>query len=263
MAATLTAREHSIVHDARIRKIRVRDLFGVLAEGWDDFADKRGDILFIGVIYPAVGLIAAAAALNQNLLPFVFPLAAGLTLLGPAVASGFYELARRRECGDDPTWRHFLDVIRSDSIVSILALTIVLLAIFGLWISSAWSIYASTLGPEPPASIGQFLAELFGTEQGWRLIIIGNLVGFLFAALVLAISVVSFPMLVDRHVSAISAVEASVRATLRNPLPIAVWGLIVATLLVLGSIPFFVGLAVVLPLLGYSTWHLYRRLVEY
>lgn len=254
-------REHA-VDDVKIRQINPRDLRAALSEAWSDFADKRGDILFIAVVYPAVMLIASAAALNQNLIPIVFPVLAGLTLLGPAVASGFYEIARRRECGDDPSWRHFLDVVRSDAIVSLVELTALLLVIFILWLWAAWEIYAATLGPEPPSSIAAFVSDLFTTREGWQLILFGNLAGFLFAVVTLAISVVSFPMIVDRHVSAATALETSVRAVWRNPGTMMLWGLIVAALLFIGSIPAFVGLMVVLPLLGYATWHLYRHTIE-
>lgn len=262
MVAIHPTGDHLIIHDVKVREIGAEDLRIALYQGWDDFKDKRGDILFLGVIYPLVGVIASLAAFDQNLLPIVFPLAAGLTLLGPAVASGFYELARRREQGEDTSWRHFTDVMRSHSITSIIALALVLLVCFALWVAAAWAIYAATLGPEPPASLASFLSQLFTTEEGWTLIIVGNLVGLLFAALVLTISVVSFPMLVDRPVSAITAVETSVRAVRRNPGTMALWGLIVAVLLVIGSVPLFVGLAVVLPVLGYATWHLYTRVVE-
>jgi uncharacterized membrane protein len=260
MVATI-GREHA-VHDVKIRQISPRDLRAALSEGWSDFADKRGDILFIAVVYPAVMLIASAAALNQNLIPIVFPVLAGLTLLGPAVASGFYEIARRRECGDDPSWRHFLDVVRSDAIVPLGELTALLLGIFILWLWAAWEIYAATLGPEPPSSIAAFANDLFTTREGWQLILFGNLAGFLFAVLTLTISVVSFPMVVDRHVSAATALETSVRAVWQNPGTMMLWGLIVAALLFLGSIPAFVGLMVVLPLLGYATWHVYRHTIE-
>lgn len=261
MVATLFTREHPLIDDVPIREIHPRDLRAALSEGWQDFLAKRGDILFIGVIYPAIGLIASAVAFDRNLLPILFPLVAGLAFVGPAVASGFYELARRRELGEDPSWSHFLDVVRSDAAVSLGAVAVLLVAIFGFWLWTAWAIYAATLGPESPASLGAFVRDLFTTSEGWWLIVLGNLAGLIFAAVVLTISVVSFPMIVDRHVSAISAVRTSVRAVRRNPRTMLLWGTIVVGLLVLGSIPLFVGLMVVLPLLGYSTWHLYRRVV--
>jgi uncharacterized membrane protein len=122
-------------------------------------------------------------------------------------------------------------------------------------------IYVFTLGPEPPPSVAAFLSEVFTTGAGWAMIAIGIGVGFLFAALVLAISVVSFPMLLDRNVGIGTAVSTSMRTVAANPGIMALWGLIVAGGLVLGSLPLFVGLVVVLPVLGHATWHLYRTVV--
>jgi uncharacterized membrane protein len=118
-----------------------------------------------------------------------------------------------------------------------------------------------TLGPEPPASVAAFFSDVFTTGAGWTMIAVGVGVGFLFAVLVLAISVVSFPLLLDRDVGLPTAVITSVRAVAANPETMAIWGLIVAAGLVIGSIPFFLGLAIVLPVLGHATWHLYRRIV--
>ncbi|MBV8769436.1 MAG: DUF2189 domain-containing protein, partial [Hyphomicrobiales bacterium] len=117
-------------------------------------------------------------------------------------------------------------------------------------------------GPDPPASYGQFIEEVLTTPHGWALIILGNGIGFIFAALVLSISAISFPLLIDRDAGAAVAIHTSVRAVLANPLMMAIWGLIVAALLVLGTIPLFIGLAVVMPVLGHATWHLYRKVVE-
>jgi uncharacterized membrane protein len=122
--------------------------------------------------------------------------------------------------------------------------------------------------PHPYAAIRQrarspaeFFNQLTTTAQGSQLIVVGNVIGFLFACFVLVISVVSFPMLVDRDVSAATAVRTSVRAAIENPIPVALWGLIVALGLLLGALPLLVGLAIVLPVLGHATWHLYRKLV--
>ena len=93
------------------------------------------------------------------------------------------------------------------------------------------------------------------------LIVFGNGIGFLFAVVALSISVVSFPLLLDRDVGAIVAIYTSVRAVAANPVMMALWGLFVAVALLLGSLPFFIGLAIVMPVLAHATWHLYRRLV--
>jgi uncharacterized membrane protein len=246
----------------KIRRIGEADLNWALAEGWKDFQAKRGDLIVLALIYPVVGLIVAAAALDQLLLPMFFPLVAGLSLLGPAVASGFYELARRREAGLESSWVHFVDPLRGRSRVGLAALTAGLVALFVAWLIVASLIYDATIGSNPASGPADFLARLFTTPQGWAMIVAGNLTGFAFAVVTLVVSFVSFPMLVDKPVDAVTAVTTSVRAVAKNPKAAASWGIRVAGLLVLGCLPLFVGLAVVLPVLGYASWHLYTRLVE-
>ncbi|HWJ70541.1 MAG TPA: DUF2189 domain-containing protein [Sphingobium sp.] len=250
--------------DIHLRKIGLHDLRVALAQGWDDFLAKRGDLVFIGVIYPVMVLLAGIYAYQASALPLILPLLAGAILLGPAVASGFYELARRREAGLDARWRHFFDVFRGPAARSIAALTSIVAILFLFWILAAGEIYAVTLGaafPEAARTIPEFLHAAFTTAAGWRMIIIGNLVGLGFALATLAISVVSFPMLVDRRVGWKTAMMTSLRVAWANPVTTIIWGLIVVALLVLGALPALVGLAVVLPVLGYATWHLYKRAV--
>lgn len=245
----------------RIRHIAVRDLREVLRRGVDDFAAARSDVAFLAVLYPVIGILLTWLALNRNLLPLMFPTMAGFALVGPVAAVGLYEMSRQRELGAPPGWAHAFGVVKSPSFAAILALGLMLFALFVVWILTAHGIYYATLGPEHPASVGAFVRDTFGTAAGWVMIVIGCAVGLLFAAVVLATSVVSFPLLLDRDVGLPVAVITSLRVTAANPLPIAVWGLIVAGGLVLGSIPFFLGLIVVMPILGHATWHLYRRVV--
>jgi uncharacterized membrane protein len=245
-----------------IRKIGVADLKEALRQGWSDFATIPTHVIFVCLIYPIIGLVLGRLAIGYAVLPILFPLMAGFALVGPIAAVGIYELSRRREAGFDSSWWHVFDVLKSPSIGAISALGILLMIIFLSWLYTAQAIYQSLFGLTAPDSIGQFLHEVMTTPQGWWLIVLGNGAGFLFALVTLLISVVSFPLLLDRDVGAWVAVETSVRAVLANPFTMALWGLIVATLLVIGSLPFFVGLAVVMPLLGHATWHLYRRVVE-
>src|SRR6266702_2365492 len=245
-----------------IRTIGLADLKDALTRGFADFSAIPTHAVFLCLIYPIVGLVLARAILGYALLPLLFPLAAGFALVGPFAAIGFYELSRRREQGHDISWEDAFDVLHSPSRDAIAALGFLLLVIFVFWVSVAEAIYIETFGHESAASIPNFFREVFTTPAGWTLIIVGNGIGFLFALVVLIISVVSFPLLLDRDVGAVEAVLTSVRAVAANPAPMAVWGLIVAGLLVVGSLPLFVGLAVVVPVLGHSTWHLYRKVVE-
>jgi uncharacterized membrane protein len=244
-----------------VRKITLVDLKEALAKGIDDFRAFPTHVIFLSIIYPIVGIALARLTLSYDFLPLLFPLAAGFALIGPVAATGLYEMSRRRELGLDVEWKDAFGARRSPSIDSIMALGGLLLAIFVLWIAVAQAIYVATFGYAPAAEIPNFLSQVFTTPEGWTLIVVGNLVGFLFALTVLTISVVSFPLLLDRDVGAVVALLTSVRAVLRNPVPMAAWGLIVAALLLIGSLPLFFGLAVVMPILGHSTWHLYRTVV--
>jgi uncharacterized membrane protein len=245
-----------------IRRIQAGDLGAALAEGWRDFLAMRGDLLFVGLLYPIIGLLAAAASLGGSLIPLFFPIAAGIGFLGPLAAIGFYELARRREAGLDSGWTHFLDVRKRPAIEDIAIVSGILLTLFLLWVVVAGALFVLLWGPAPPPSLAAFVNRLLTTREGWELIAIGNLVGAGFAVAVMALSVVSMPMLVDRDVDAGTALATSLAAFGANFWVMIRWGTIVAALLALGSIPAFIGLAVVLPWLGYATWHLYTRLVD-
>src|SRR6266498_1836320 len=245
-----------------IRKIELSDLGEALRLGWEDFKAVPSHAIVLCVMYPVLGIALFRMVLGYSVLPLLFPLAAGFALIGPFAAIGLYELSRRREKGVDVSWTHAFGVLRCPSLDGIAALGMVLMIVFLIWLITAQWLYQSLFGYGSPESIGQFLSDILTTPEGWILIIAGNGIGFLFAVLVLTISVVSFPLLLDRDVGAMVAVHTSVRAVLRNPLMMAAWGLFVAVTLVIGSLAFFVGLALVLPVLAHSTWHLYRKVVE-
>ncbi|MDP7548508.1 MAG: DUF2189 domain-containing protein [Alphaproteobacteria bacterium] len=244
-----------------VRAITTADLWDALGKGIADFNAKPTHLLFLGIIYPIMMVILARAYAGYDFLPLVFPIVAGSTLLGPLAACGMYELSRRREQGLEVSWLNCFDVLRSPSILAIAMIGVVLAAIFLAWLVTAQGIYAYYFGTALPASIGAFVEQIFTTPPGWSLILVGSGVGFLFSIVVLTISVVSIPMLLDRQVDWMTAIMASIRSVLANPSTMAVWGLIVAASLIIGALPLFVGLAVVMPILGHATWHLYRKVV--
>jgi uncharacterized membrane protein len=245
-----------------IRKIGLSDLSDALRLGWEDFKAVPSHAVILCVIYPVLGLVLFRMVLGYSVLPLLFPLAAGFTLIGPFAALGLYELSRRRERGEEAAAWDAMHVLRAPSFGAMLELGTLLLILFATWIAAADAIYIATFGHTPAASIPDFSARVLTTPEGWLLIIVGCGVGFLFAVVALCVSVVSFPLMLDRHATAIDAIRTSLRAVMKNPLAMAAWGLIVAALLVIGSLPLFVGLAVVLPVLGHATWHLYRKVVE-
>lgn len=245
-----------------VRNVTDEDLRWALRAGLDDFREMRGDIVFAGLIYTLIGIAAVVMTTNGPLIPFFFPIVAGVGLLGPVAAVGFYELARRREDGLESGWRHFLDVRKRPSADDIGIVAGLLLGVFALWLIAAGILYVALFGWATPTAIPDFLTMIFTTSRGWALIVLGLGIGAVFGWVVLALSVASLPMLVDCDLTASDAVSASWRAAHANKPQMICWGLTVAGLLVLGSIPLFVGLAFVLPWLGYSTWHLYTRLID-
>jgi len=257
---TAAATDANIDQPIVVRTIGAADLRDALAKGLDDFKAMPTFALFLVIIYPIIGLILFRVVFETDLLPLAFPLIAGFTLIGPFAAIGLYQLSRLREQGLSVSWEA-MKLHRTPSFGAIVTLGIVLTAIFFAWLATAQTIYHLIFGSAVPVSIEEFARQVFTTSAGWTLIIVGCGVGFVFAAVVLTISVVSFPMLLDKNVDAGTAVRTSVRAVFANPTTMAMWGLVVAGGLVIGALPFLVGLAIVLPVLGHSTWHLYRKVV--
>jgi uncharacterized membrane protein len=245
-----------------IRTIGLSELHRALQRGWEDFKAVPSHAIILCIIYPVLGLMLARVVHGYSVLPLLFPLAAGFALLGPFAALGLYEMSRRRERGEQATAWDAFEVVRSPSFGAMLGLGVLLLALFVTWVATAQAIYIAAFGYAGAVGASDFAERVLTTPQGWWLIVVGCGVGFLFALIALCISVVSFPLMLDRHAGAGDAMVTSLRAVARNPVPMAVWGLIVAVLLVAGSLPAFLGLAVVIPLLGHATWHLYRETIE-
>jgi uncharacterized membrane protein len=262
-----TARATAISDAApQVRRIGIADLREALRLGWRDFAAHRTDVMVLCVLYPVLGLVLSRVAANE-VMALVFPLAAGFALLGPLAGTGLYEISLRIEQGEQPTWGTAFTVLLARGFPVIVMLGALFAALFVIWLQVALGIYEHSFGAAPPASFDAFMREVFTTAAGWRMIVGGNLVGLVFAILAFSVGVVSFPMLIDGRFGRSAgemlslAIGTSLAAVRANPVTMAAWGVIVAALLLLGSIPFFLGLVVVMPVLGHATWHLYRRVV--
>jgi uncharacterized membrane protein len=245
-----------------VRHISFADLKDALVKGTEDFMAMPSHALFLCLIYPLVGILLGALTFGYGLMSLLYPLAAGFALLGPPAAIGLYDLSRRRERGLPTDISRSFDIIHLPSFGAIAALGLLLMVIFLLWLVVAHWIYVANIGDAPIVSIDEFARTILNTPEGHRVIIIGNAVGFLFALLVFTIGVVSFPLLLDRDVGAVEAVLTSYRSVRKNPIVMAAWGLVVAGSLFIGSLPFLLGLCVVMPVLGHTSWHLYRKVVE-
>lgn len=246
-----------------VNTISREDLFQVISKGVDDFKEKPSHIFLLVLLYPIIGLVAARVAAGYEMLPIVFPLISGFALVGPLAAIGLYEISRRRQAGLEVTWAHALNVVHSPSIGAIVTLSVFIGLVYFAWLAVAMLIYWSIFGAAIPDSIPGFALEILTTPSGWFLIIVGCSVGFVFALTVLAMVAVSFPMLLDRQVSASVAIKTSIKVFTTNPRTMLTWGFMVTAGLVIGSIPLFVGLAVTMPILGHATWHLYQHAVKH
>lgn len=246
----------------QIRKLSYDDLTTALKKGFDDMSVFRSDVIFVCLLYPLMGMVLVALALQGDYVQLLFPVLSGFALTGPVAAVGLYEMSRRREKGVPVNWLALMDVLRSPKFGGVVILALFHVVIFIIWVMAADLIYTLTVGPsDAPQTMMAFAQTVLTTPAGWAMIVIGLAVGFVFALVVLAISVVSFPLLLDRDVGLVMAVTTSVRVARANPQVIAAWGAIVAGSLALGSIPALLGLVIVMPVLGHATWHLYRRAV--
>lgn len=251
-------RSHGDMTVPQVRKLDLADLSRALLRGVDDFKAMRSDVLFLCLLYPVIGAMLAWVAFNAEMLPLLFPMVTGFALIGPVAALGLYEMSRKREATGHANWGDALAVIKSPALGPILVLTAYLMAVFVAWILVAYKLHAMTMGSGGPQTAVAFVTEIMTTPAGYTMMAIGFPTGFLFALLVLVVSVVTVPMLLHRDVGLPVAVMASLRLTRKNPMVICAWGMIVTISLLLGAIPMFLGLIVVMPILGHASWHLYR-----
>jgi len=243
-------------------KIETEDLMLALRAGWADFLACRSDVIFLCLMYPIAGAVLARFASGRGMLELAFPLICGFALVAPVLATGLYEVSRQKEAGQEVNWTTAFEAWRSPAIGSIMVFGAMLLAIFAGWLASAEWLYNMTLGYHAPATLSAFTAMVMLTAPGQLMAISGIAIGFVFALAVLAIAPITIPLMLDRHVGVVTAVSTSVRAAWTNKWVMLQWGMIIATGLALGSLPFLVGLALVVPVLGHASWHLYRALIR-
>jgi len=244
-----------------IRQIAVSDVFAAIREGYEDFREKPSHYAFVALIYPIAGALLIGWSAGVELLPMVYPLLTGFALLGPLLALGLMEISRRRELGQPADWSNVLDLLKSPSLPALLMMSAYLVTLFMLWLVVSRGLYVSMIGDYPAPSVFAFANGVLDHPNAWAFLLWSNGFGFLLALIALTISIVAFPMILDRDCGAASAVATSVRATVANPVPVAIWGLMVAALLAVGMATLMVGLVVIVPVLGHATWHFYRRLV--
>jgi len=246
-----------------IHAIQPAELRSVLRKGLADFEAKPTHGVFLTLIYVLIALFASLIGLGENFLPLLFPLVGGLALIGPLAACGLHELSRRREQGLNYAWYHVFDVAKAPSRWGIAAMGVILAALFVAWLMTAELLYGLFFAERAPAQLAALARQIFMTSAGWQLLAVGSAIGFVYTVVVYMATVVSLPMMLHHKVSLGRAVMTSLKAVQTNWQAMAAWYLLVVGLVLLGSLPLFIGLGIVVPVLGHATWHLYRRTVEY
>ena len=241
------------------RGLTFADLKASLTSGLRDFLACQIYGLFFASIYVGGGLFAAYALFQWGSPTWLIPIAAGFPLIAPFIAVGLYEVSRRRELGLPMSWGAVLGALRGRGDEQILSMGIIVFVAFGFWLMVAHGIFAIFLAE---SGIGSESMEIFQTNAGILMLVVGSFVGALMALGFYSITVMSLPMLVDKEVDFLTAIITSLAAIRCNKPVLIGWAIIISVLLFIAMIPAFLGMLIALPVLGHATWHLYRRAVS-
>ncbi|MBR1219138.1 DUF2189 domain-containing protein [Bradyrhizobium sp. U87765 SZCCT0131] len=246
--------------DPVVRRIGAADIAEALGDGFRDFKAAPRFGLAFGALYAFGGMAIVACVSALGLGYLAYPLAAGFALVGPFVAAGLYDVSRRIEQDQPLSFAAVWRTVRSRGEIGWMAF--VTLFVFVIWMYQVRLLIALLLGVNASfTSFSEFVTVVLSTREGLLFLLIGHLDGLLLSIVLFSLTVVSFPLLLDRDVDCVTAMITSVRAVTTNPLPLLGWALVVIVVLVVSVLPTFLGLLVTLPVLGHATWHLYRRIV--
>jgi len=247
--------------DPVVRRIAAADVVEAFGKGLRDFRAMPLYGLGFGAIYAVGGLAILLSITALGVSYLAYPLAAGFALIGPFVAAGLYALSRQRERGETPSLRAMIATIKNRGEMGWMAF--VTIFIFVMWMYQVRLLMALFLGLNVSFStLQQFIAVVLTTNAGLMFLVAGNVVGAALSLILFSLTVVSFPLLLDRgDVDFVTAMITSVRSVVTNPGPMLGWALVVVVLMIVSALPFFLGLLITLPVLGHATWHLYRSLI--
>lgn len=239
-----------------IRRLTTGDLRAALAAGWADFRAAPQFGLFFALVYTLGGIALFFGLVGAGEAFWFIPVAAGFPLVAPFAAVGLYEVSRRREAGEKLLWGPVLAALRGHGDGQLPVMAVVVLLVFGFWVILARAIFAIFVGQSGISQAN--LYELL-TPSGLVMLLVGTVVGGLIALALFTVTAFSLPLLLHRPVDFATAIIASIAAVRLNGRVMMQWAALIAGLLLLAMLPLFLGLLIVLPLLGHATWHLYRR----
>ena len=237
------------------------DIRDSLIEGLNDFARAPRYGLGLGAIFAATGIVIALSLVRGGMVWLVYPFAIGFPLIGPFAAAGLYEVSRRLEAGAPLSWGAVLSVMWAQRRSELSWMAFTMLFIFWVWMYQIRLLLALFLGRLSFSSLAGFLEVVLATPQGWMFLGLGHVIGGALALILFSVTVVSMPMLMEREVDFVTAMITSIKAVIASPVVMLGWGVVVTLAVIAACVPFFLGLLVVLPVLGHTTWHIYRRAV--
>ncbi|MDX5365873.1 MAG: DUF2189 domain-containing protein [Alphaproteobacteria bacterium] len=242
----------------RIRTVTFGDLAAALKAGLRDFLRAPLFGLVIGGAFALIGAVIVASLTIWQLPWLIYPFAIGFPLVGPFAAVGLYEVSRRLAAGERPLWGDVFAVIWAQRRREVSWMAFVMLFVFWIWMYQVRLLIALFLGLVSFASFEQFLTVVFTTQDGLLFLAIGHVVGAVLALVLFSITVISIPLLLEREVDMVTAMITSIKTVFQSPVVMLGWGVFVTLCVLAASLPFFLGLLVVLPVFGHATWHLYR-----
>lgn len=246
--------------DPVVLRIGAADVIDALGKGLRDFQAMPLLGLGIGAVYAAGGILIVLCAAFFGMGYLAYPLAAGFALIAPFAAILLYEISRRREAGQPVKLGDMAKTLRSRSEIGWMAF--VTLFIFIMWMYQVRLLMAILLGLNASfASVREFLNVVLTTNEGLLFLAAGNVDGAVLSLILFSLTVVSFPLLLERDVDFVTAMITSIRAVAMSPAPMIGWAAVIVVLLIVSAMPFFLGLMITLPVLGHATWHLYKRVV--
>jgi uncharacterized membrane protein len=243
-----------------VRSVDVSDLTDILGLAVNDMRRAPAHSMAFGIVY-ALGGFGLSLLLMQREMPYlIYPLAMGFALIAPFVGAGLYDISRRLEAGEQPTWDTVFNSMCLACRRDLRWMAFVTAFAFIIWMDIAAMITFAFMGFQS-TTMTEFVREVFTTPNGLLFLGVGNVAGAIIAAAVFAISVIAFPLLYDRDVDFVTAMVTSVRLVLRNKMTMLAWALTIAWMMVVSALSGFLALVFILPLLGHATWHLYRKAV--
>jgi len=248
-------------HVPEIQAISTEDIWEALRLGWQDFARAPSFGFFFSAVYVVGGMAMVYILAITGKTWAVLPIALGFPLIGPFAAVGLYEVSRRLQKGEPLNWGEILGVVFREKDRQMPSIAAIILIFFLFWNFLAHMIFALFMGLSVMTNVTSTF-DVYLTSNGLTMLAVGSIVGGILAFLLFSITVICLPLLLDREVDFVTAMITSFNAVLQNIFPMMIWAAVIVVLLVIGMLPAFLGLLVVLPLLGHSTWHLYQRVLK-